>query len=99
VSGEGNFPASGEQVAAQKGKDEKNGQAQRRFHGWIPLGAGGRPHVAWNLSRKAGDVFNREPKLVPRSRLVITRPRSRFVMSAKIPHIGQLSKLFFLGFF
>jgi hypothetical protein len=97
VSGGGDFPASRERIAAQKGKDDQGGQAKRRVHGWIPLGAGGRPHVTWNLSRKAGDVFNRETKYVPRSRLGDNQSSLQICNVGKIPHIGRLSKLFFRG--
>ena len=97
MSGGGDFPASRERIAAQKRKDDQDGQAKRRVHGWIPLGAGGRPHVTWNLSRKAGDVFNRETKYVPRSRLGDNQASLQICNVGKIPHLGRLSKLFFRG--
>jgi len=97
VSGGGDFPASRERIAAQKGKDDEGGQAQRRVHGWIPLGAGGRPHFTWNLSRKAGDVFNRETKMCPQIQAGDNQASLQIVNVGKIPHIGRLSKLFFRG--
>ena len=62
------FAATRKQVAGEERRDEKNRQADRRFHGWT-LAEPARPHFTWNLSRKAGGVFFSRNRNVPRSRL------------------------------
>src|SRR5579864_3856302 len=55
-----------------------------------------RPHRTWNLSRKAGDVFNSRIQEIDRSK-VCERTLLQISMSDKISYPERLSKLI-LGF-
>src|SRR4029077_15718967 len=90
-------PGVGRQAAARDDRAYyKDEEAKRRFHGWIPLGAG--ETSSGSVVAESGD--SAKPTHA-HSRACILAPDSKFSMLAKITYLPRLSKQFrqFLGRF
>ena len=94
LSGRGQFPATREQIAIQKRKRDQDEQTERRFHGWIPRGAG---ETSFNLESigRQGMSSIREAELSLDQALVRTGPCSKFNVGQITSYRATIQAVFF----
>src|ERR1700674_1540419 len=92
-AGEGISPLAASRLQLKRESESKTDRQKGDFTAGF-LAEPARPHFTWNLSRKAGVSSIRETEMFPDLGLLRAGPCSEFNVG-KIPHIAQLSKLFF----